>query len=50
MAQGRFSRVPVISREDMKLIGIVTRRELLRVRSLSLHAEIERQGAVKLPG
>jgi CBS domain-containing protein len=42
--------VPVIGREDRKLIGIVTRRELLRVRSLALHAEQERQGAVRLPG
>jgi H+/Cl- antiporter ClcA len=50
MAQGRFSRVPVIGREDRKLIGIMTRRELLRVRSLALHAEQERQGAVRLPG
>jgi len=50
MARGRYSRVPVIGREDRKLIGIVTRRELLRVRSLALHAEQERQGAVRLPG
>jgi len=50
MAQGRFSRVPVIGREDRKLVGIVTRRELLRVRSLARHAESERQGAVRLPG
>jgi CIC family chloride channel protein len=50
MAQGRFSRVPVIGREDRKLIGIVTRHELLRVRTLALHAEQERQGAVRLPG
>jgi CBS domain-containing protein len=39
MAQGRFSRVPVIGREDRKLVGIVTRHELLRVRTLALHAE-----------
>jgi CBS domain-containing protein len=50
MAQGRFSRVPVIGREDRKLVGIVTRHELLRTRTLALHAELERQGAVKLPG
>ena len=50
MAQGRFSRVPVIGREDRKLIGIVTRHELLRVRTLALQAEQARQGPVKLPG
>ena len=50
MTQGHFSRVPVIGREDKKLIGIVTRHELLRVRSLALRAEHERQGTVKLPG
>ena len=50
MSQGRFSRVPVIARDSHKLIGIVTRHELLRVRSLTLRAEQERHGAVKLPG
>jgi CBS domain-containing protein len=50
MSAGRFSRVPVIERHSGKLIGIVTRRELLRVRSLALRAEHERDGAVKLPG
>jgi CIC family chloride channel protein len=50
MAQGRFSRVPVIARETRKLVGLVTRRELLRVRALSLHAENARHGPVKLPG
>jgi predicted transcriptional regulator len=39
MARGRFSRVPVIAREDKRLIGIVTRHELLRVRTLALQAE-----------
>jgi H+/Cl- antiporter ClcA/CBS domain-containing protein len=39
MAQGRFSRVPVLARADKKLIGIVTRHELLRVRTLALQAE-----------
>jgi CBS domain-containing protein len=50
MAQGRFSRVPVIARGTRKLVGIVTRRELLRVRSLAATVETERHGAVKLPG
>jgi H+/Cl- antiporter ClcA len=50
MSEGRFSRVPVIARGSRKLVGIVTRRELLRVRSLALRAEQDHQGAVKLPG
>ncbi len=50
MSQGRFSRVPVIARETRKLVGLVTRRELLRVRSLALQAESARHGPVKLPG
>jgi CIC family chloride channel protein len=50
MSQGRFSRVPVIARDGRRLIGIVTRRELLRVRTLALHAEQTRHGPVKLPG
>ena len=50
MAQGRFSRVPVIARETRKLVGLVTRRELLRVRSLTLQAESARHGPLKLPG
>jgi CBS domain-containing protein len=50
MADGRFSRVPVIASDSRKLIGIVSRRELLRVRALALRAEHEREGAVPLPG
>jgi H+/Cl- antiporter ClcA len=50
MSQGRFSRVPVIARDTRMLVGLVTRRELLRVRSLALRAEQERHGAVKLAG
>jgi CIC family chloride channel protein len=50
MSQGRFSRVPVIAREGGRLVGLVTRRELLRVRALALRSEHERDGAVKLAG
>jgi CIC family chloride channel protein len=50
MSAGRFSRVPVIERGSGKLIGIVTRRELLRVRAFALQVEEARQGLVKLPG
>jgi H+/Cl- antiporter ClcA len=50
MSQGRFSRVPVIARDGGKLVGLVTRRELLRVRALALTSENERDGAVRLAG
>jgi CBS domain-containing protein len=50
MSAGRYSRVPVIARDSGKLVGIVTRRELLRVRAMALHAEEHRHGAVRLPG
>jgi len=50
MAAGRYSRVPVIARETGILVGLVTRRELLRVRAMALHAEEYRHGTVKLPG
>jgi CBS domain-containing protein len=50
MAAGRYSRVPVIGRGSGVLMGLVTRRELLRVRAMALHAEEHRHGAVKLPG
>jgi H+/Cl- antiporter ClcA len=50
MSQGRFSRVPVIAREGGKLVGLVTRRELLRVRALALKNENDRDGAVRLAG
>jgi H+/Cl- antiporter ClcA len=50
MSAGRYSRVPVVARDSGKLVGIVTRRELLRVRAMALHAEEHRHGAVHLPG
>jgi len=50
MAVGRYSRVPVIARGTGILVGLVTRRELLRVRAMALQAEEHRHGAVKLPG
>ena len=50
MAETGASRVPVVARESGKLVGLVARRELLRVRALALQAEQEREGAVTLPG
>jgi len=50
MAQTGASRVPVIARDSRELVGLVARRELLRVRALALRAEQDREGAVALPG
>ncbi|MEO7053485.1 MAG: CBS domain-containing protein, partial [Rhizomicrobium sp.] len=50
MAQSGASRVPVVARGTGELLGLVARRELLRVRALALRAEHDREGAVALPG
>jgi len=50
MAETGASRVPVIARDSGRLLGLVARRELLRVRALALKAEQHREGAVALPG
>jgi CBS domain-containing protein len=50
MAETGASRVPVIARDSGQLLGLVARRELLRVRALALKAEQQREGAVALPG
>jgi H+/Cl- antiporter ClcA len=44
MSQGRFSRVPVIARDSRNLVGLVTRRELLRTRALALRVEQDHEG------
>jgi CIC family chloride channel protein len=50
MAETGASRIPVVTRESGELVGIVARRELLRVRALALRAEQDREGPVTLPG
>ena len=50
MAETGASRVPVVTRENGQLVGLVARRELLRVRALALKAEQDREGRVALPG
>ncbi|MGH6828407.1 MAG: chloride channel protein [Rhizomicrobium sp.] len=50
MSETGASRVPVLARDSGKLVGLVARRELLRVRALALRAERDREGAVPLPG
>ncbi len=50
MSETGASRIPVLTRETGKLVGLVARRELLRVRSMALQQENKREGALTLPG
>jgi H+/Cl- antiporter ClcA/CBS domain-containing protein len=50
MAETGASRIPVVTRETGALVGLVARRELLRVRALALKAELDREGTLALPG
>ena len=50
MAETGASRVPVIARGSGELVGLVARRELLRVRAMALKQEREREGTLTLPG
>jgi H+/Cl- antiporter ClcA len=50
MAETGASRIPVVARETGALVGLVARRELLRVRALALKAELDREGTLALPG
>jgi chloride channel protein, CIC family len=50
MAETGASRIPVLTRETGKLVGLVARQELLRVRAMALAEEQEREGALALPG
>jgi len=50
MAQSDKGRVPVIDRESGKLVGLVARRDLLRVRAATGRDEFERERAFKLFG
>jgi chloride channel protein, CIC family len=43
MSETGASRIPVIARESGKLVGLVARRELLRVRAMALSQEKERE-------
>jgi len=50
MSETGASRIPVLAPDSRKLVGLVARRELLRVRSMALKQEKEREGALALPG
>jgi H+/Cl- antiporter ClcA/CBS domain-containing protein len=50
MAASDFGRVPVIDRMSGKLVGLVARRDLLRVRAAAGREELERERAFKIFG
>ena len=46
MSETGASRIPVIARESGKLVGLVARRELLRVRAMAIREEKERESGL----
>jgi H+/Cl- antiporter ClcA len=50
MAEAEAGRVPILSRRDRRLVGLVARRDLLRVRATSLRHEREREALINLGG
>jgi CBS domain-containing protein len=49
MATAEVGRVPVVRRSDGALVGIVARRDLLRVRAAAAHHEQHRERLIQLP-
>ena len=49
MAAADTGRVPVLARGSDKAVGLVARRDLLRVRALAIRAEQERGRVLRLP-
>ena len=50
MADTERSRVPILHRSDGRLVGLVARRDLLRVRAGSIEHEREREILIRLGG
>ena len=50
MADTERSRVPILRRSDGRLVGLVARRDLLRVRADSIEHERERERLIRLGG
>ena len=50
MAETGVGRVPILRRGTDALVGIVARRDLLRVRASVLRQERERETLISLPG
>ncbi len=49
MAAADTGRVPILARGSDKVVGLVARRDLLRVRALAIRAEQERGRVLRLP-
>ena len=48
MAAAEIGRVPIVNRQSKKLVGLVARRDLLRVRSNVVQHEREREALIRL--
>ncbi|HEY2051967.1 MAG TPA: CBS domain-containing protein [Caulobacteraceae bacterium] len=48
MAAADIGRAPVLRRRDGALVGIVARRDLLRVRAAAAREEAEREALIRL--
>jgi CBS domain-containing protein len=48
MAATGNGRIPILRREDGKLVGLVARRDLLRVRAQQVHHEHAREALIQL--
>jgi hypothetical protein len=50
MAATNHGRLPVLSRDGDRLVGLVARRDLLAVRTVSRHQEQRREALLTLGG
>lgn len=50
MAASDVGRIPILRRSDNKVVGLVARRDLLRVRAKTIRQEQERERLIRLPG
>jgi H+/Cl- antiporter ClcA/CBS domain-containing protein len=50
MAQADAGRVPILRRGDGQVVGLVARRDLLRVRAAAVRHERHREALIRLPG
>jgi CBS domain-containing protein len=50
MAESDTGRVPILKREDGSVVGLVARRDLLRVRAEVIRHERERERLIRLRG
>jgi chloride channel protein, CIC family len=48
MAETDRSRIPILRRSDATLVGVVARRDVLRVRAGMVHHEREREALIRI--